>query len=181
MKAYAGARIILAAVLLSVAGAVAAAAPAERSITLHGDGEKVVIGKLAMAPGEGGYRFEVKLDEAVMGSYFLSMRPFRCVAGERQMLCHLPHETGRSITRSDLGDLELELLFIWKRPGDGSVNAWNGVYYEMRWDGDRIEGTLRETDLNVLAVPQPGVSRPIRREDLHPGGASHRFPRITID
>lgn len=175
------ARTLLAAGLLAIAGSVPAAAPAERTITLHGDGEKIAIGKLALAPRDGGHGFEVKLDEGVLGSYFLSMRPFRCIAGDRQMLCHLPHETARTITRTDLGDLELELLFIWKRPGDVSVNAWNGVYYEMRWDGDRIEGTLRETDLNVLAVPQPGVSRPIPRDDLHPGGAFHRFPRITID
>ena len=40
-------------------------------------------------------RFSIAMAET-LEEYFLAMRPFRCLTGPRQRLCHFPVERGRS-------------------------------------------------------------------------------------
>ena len=99
-------------------------------------------------------------------------------------MCHLPYpyENRRVFSAEDMADLEYELLFLHKRPTEWGIDAWNGLYYQMELQGDHIEGTLNEIDLNVLASPpEPGNERPLRDVELHPAeGGKHAFPRLTI-
>ena len=157
----------------------------ERTIRLHPQqGEAITIGTLQLTPDGDDYAFQVSLAEQLFSDQFLSMRPFKCLEGPEEMLCHLPYtyENTRRITSEDLVDLEYDLLFIRKSPTDYGINAWNGLYYQLRWVGDDIEGELYEVDLNVLAAPPaPGNRRPIDPSDLSEADPdSHWLPQITI-
>ncbi len=162
----------------------AAGFPGEMAITLHGtDGQSIRIGTLKLTPDADGYRSEVVLDDSRFEDHFLSMRPFKCVPHAKQMICHLPYPyvNRRHITEHDLTDLEYDLLFLHKRPEEYGIDAWNGFYYELRVSDGGIVGELRETDLNVLAVPPAtGERRPIGKADLHPAADAHWPQRITI-
>lgn len=159
-----------------------------REITLSNDaGETVVIGHLLLAPVAGQYRAEVVMDDAVFADHFLSMRPFKCLEGSAQLLCHLPYpyQNQQLISPDDLTDLEYQLLFIRKAPNDYGINPWFGVYYRLRWENPPqgpITGQLFETDMDVLAAPpeDPG-SRPITEDALYEAAPGvHWLPDILI-
>lgn len=148
--------------------------------------DRLRIGTLAIdaLDEDDGYRFT--LDESVFGDYFLSMRPFHCVGPARQILCYLayPYENRRRLTRNDLTDLEYDLLFIARSPKDYGIDPWNGRYFQLRWEGDVITGTMLETDLNVLAAPPAdGGRRPLADADMVPvaPAAGQWVPRLLIE
>ncbi len=60
---------------------------------------------------------------------------------------------------------------------------WNGVYYRLRVDGDRLAGVLHLIDMDKLATPpDEGVLRPIDQSELEPAEASsHWLPKIVIE
>lgn len=155
-------------------------------IILHGaDGTRVDIGSLHTTPAEHGYTYRVELDSARFQDEFLSMRPFRCLAGPQGKLCHLPYpyDIRRHISATDLVDLEYDLLFLRQSPGEYGINAWNGLYYRLAPGPTGLQGTLHEVDLNVLAVPPPaGERRPIRPAQLNAtDAADHWLPRLTVE
>lgn len=128
-------------------------------------------------------RYEIAMNDAVFADYFLSMRPFKCLEGPEKLWCHVPYPY--AIARdlgSGLTDLEYDLLFVWKRTGDYGIDLWNGVYYRIEEDGDRLVGRMHEIDLDALGVPPPeGEMRPIGPADLteaEPG--SHWLPNVVI-
>lgn len=146
------------------------------------DGDPVEIGRLHLQPEGGGYRFRVELDQARFEEQFLSMRPFKCLPHPEQVVCHLPYpyENRRFISAGNLTDLEYDLLFLHKTPGEYGIDAWNGLYYELRMSDGGFVGELRETDLNVLAAPpEPGDLRPIERSELHEASDKH-WPRTIV-
>lgn len=129
--------------------------------------------------------FDVQLDAAEFSDEFLSMRPFRCLSGRKEMWCHLayPYDLKRQITASDLGDLEYALLFLFKPPAEYGIDAWNGLYFTLSLaDDGSITGKLHEADFNVLASPpEAGVVRPILASALTAvGNDAHRFARLEI-
>jgi hypothetical protein len=155
------------------------------NIQLQSDsGEAIAIGTLFLSPLEDGYRFRVEWDENRFTDQFLSMRPFQCLQGAQGMLCHLPYpyDNPRRITRDDLTDLEYDLLFIRKSTSEYGIDPWNGIYYRLRWVDDHIEGTLFETNLDVLAAPpEPGVMRPIEADMLYEADPeAHWLPTLMI-
>ncbi len=156
----------------------------DKSIVLIGaDNQEVVIGRVTFTKLDNGSKIDVKLDESQFVNKFLSMRPFQCIDGKTQSLCHLvyPYKTHKMVTADDMTDLEYELLFLHKKPGEYGINAWNGIYYDLTKGKDgRIHGVLMETDMNVLAVPpETEYARPIA--DLTKGQASqHLYPRLEI-
>ncbi len=154
-------------------------------ITLHGqNGERVVIGRVSTKPKGEQYAFRLTLDHGMFEDQFLSMRPFKCLRTPQQLVCHLPYpyEKTRVFSAEDMADLEYELLFLHKRPTEWGIDAWNGLYYQMELQGDHIEGTLKEVDLNILASPpEPVNQRPLSEVELHPAApGKHAFPRLTI-
>lgn len=158
----------------------------EKSITLVAqDGARQPIGRVRFTPDGDGAKIAVTLDAPEFGEEFLSMRPFRCLSGPKQMWCHLayPYGTRARITASDLVDLEYQLMFIWRTPDRVGADAWNGLYFKLAVAPDgSIAGDLHEADYNPLAVPPDmPYARPIGHGDLSRAEPGKRlFDRVEI-
>ncbi len=150
------------------------------------DGNETSIGTVGFnEESDGTSSFRVDLSEAPFVEKFLSMRPFKCIDGTKQTVCHLPYPYAlkNRIGNGDLADLEYRLLFLHKGPTEYGIDAWNGLYYRLaRNDSGGFDGALHEADFNILAVPpEAGVTRPIKQADLTAAEAGrHRFPRLVI-
>lgn len=181
-------RLLGAGLLWCASTAVVAEALPARSIYLSAaDGTEVKIGTLHLTAADGRYSSRVVMDEQAYGDFFLSMRPFKCLSGEQQMLCHLPYpyENDDRIAPDDLTGLEYQLLFIRKAPNDYGINPWFGVYYQLQWQNPPhgpIHGQLFETNMDILAAPpEDPASRPITTDDLYEADASaHWLPTLRI-
>ncbi len=142
-----------------------------RTITLIAkDGARLPIGTVAFTPAGEAAHIAVNLDAPQFSNEFLSMRPFRCLSGQDLMWCHLeyPYETRRTVTTTDLTDLEYELMFLWRTYDRVGVDAWNGLYFKLDLGADgTITGTLHEADYNAVASPpMEAFARPIGPGDL---------------
>ena len=168
----------------SSAAAAATLPTGKKAITLvAADGMRLDIGHVTFAGDQAGAAIAVVLDAPQFTDEFLSMRPFRCIAGTKESWCHLPYpyQTKAHVTPDDLTDLEYALLFLFKPPAGYGIDAWNGLYFQLALAPDvSIGGALHEVDRNILAVPpMAGNLRPIARTALTPVAAdSHRFARI---
>lgn len=179
----------LLAILCSVctsAAAIELAGPHDIAL-VNAAGERVVIGQVRFAPADGGrYRFTLTMDDK-LEEYFLAMRPFRCLTGPQQRLCHFPVEREAPVIGpGDLVPLEYALMFMRTAPKALHVNPFNGVYYRLRMSDKGIEGQLHEVDMDPFitpdAVPVERRQRPLRDRDLSPGDeASHWLPRLIIE
>lgn len=178
----------LATLTLLAGSATAADLSGTRKVVLANDaGERVVVGQLELAAqGDGRYRFALKMDDK-LEEYFLAMRPFRCLTGPQQRLCHFPVEREAPlIGPGDLVPLEYALMFMRTAPKSLHVNPFNGVYYRMRMTSTGITGELHELDMDPFitpdAVPVERRQRPVRDRDLSPGDpSSHWLPRLIVE
>lgn len=147
-------------------------------------GQRVTIATLTLTPVPDGWTYRLDLNNARFADRFLSMRPFLCLEDPVYSLCYLPYPYAleRKITRTNLVDLEYELLFIQRRTTEYGISARSGIYYRLTWNGDRIEGRLHEVDLDILAVPpEAGVKRPIGAQDIYEAqGGRHVWPKLVI-
>lgn len=153
---------------------------------IDGAGAKTEIGEIAFVAGEDGeVGYNIEWADAPFADHFLSMRPFRCLEGPAKHWCRAPYpyEIRRKVTAEDLTDLEYDLLFVWKGAGDYGINMWNGVYYRLAVEGDRIVGRLHEMDMDRLSAPPPeGELRPVREQDLEEAEPeSHWLPIVAIE
>lgn len=154
----------------------------ERTVFLEdNEGARIAVATLDVA-ADGTYA--LRLDERAFTDHFLSMRPFKCLEGPDKHWCHVPYpyEIRRDLS-ADLVDLEYDFLFLWKGATDYGIDTWNGIYYRLEEDGDRLTGTLHELDLGELAVPPAaGDLRPIMAKDLHEAEPeSHWLPRLVVE
>lgn len=183
--ARAGTLLLLCAVT-SLAFAGAPLPEGRKIVTLVGaGGERVAIGHVAFTPDGDGASFKVALDEELFSDEFLSMRPFQCLSGEKEMWCHLeyPYDLESRISADDLTDLEYSLLFLFKPPKDYGINPYNGLYFKLELGKDgAITGKVHDVDLDPLGVPPGDLStRVIAPEDLSESDPeTHRFSRIEI-
>ena len=170
LKSLIAAAMIAAAMILCLPALEANAAPSlptgQKTITLISpDGGRDVIGHVAFTADGDGAKIAVQMDGAKFTNEFLSMRPFRCLAGPKRMWCHLeyPYGTPQRVTLTDLVDLEYALMFLWRPYDKVSVDAWNGLYFKLAVEDDgSIAGDLHEVDFNQLASPPPtGIIRPV--------------------
>ncbi|HEX6828960.1 MAG TPA: hypothetical protein VF104_08270 [Burkholderiales bacterium] len=167
--------------LLAEAGHAADLSGRKTVALLANDGSRIAIGQVTFQRQGDGYRFRFEPDPSKFTERFLAMRPFLCLDGESQSLCHFPYATPRHVTEHDLTDLEYELMFLRKPRQAVSVDAFNGIYYEMRITERGIAGELREVDMTPIVVPD-GSKRPIRREALEKSDpAGHWLPRLVIE
>ncbi len=158
----------------------------KKTISLQSAGGAVlVIGSATFTPDGNGAKVGVEMTAPEYQDEFLSMRPFRCLAGDKETWCHLeyPYEVAGHVTADDLVDLEYKLLFLFKPPGGYGIDAWNGLYFKLGLQEDgSISGKVHDTDLNVLAVPpEDRKARVVTHKDLtavEPG--VRRFERIEI-
>lgn len=150
-------------------------------------GERHTIGQVIFSDaGHGKTAFRIEMD-ANMQDYFLAMRPFLCLTGPVQRLCWFPvHNEPALISKDDLLPLEYALMFMRTRSTDLHVNPFNGLYYRLRAEGERIIGTLFEVDMapfiapDVLPVEQR--KRPLKPGDFYeadPG--SNWLPLLSIE
>ena len=136
-------------------------------------------------PRDGATSYKIDWADDVFADHFLSMRPFKCLESAAKHWCRVPYpyEIRRSVSADDLTDLEYDLLFVWKGANEYGINLWNGVYYKLSIDGDRVAGDLHEMDMDMLGVPpDAGELRPIKAKHLEEGDPeSHWLPRIVIE
>jgi hypothetical protein len=173
--------------ILSLAG-LAAELSGTRGIWLsNAEGERQRIGTVVFTPAGGGQtRFRVTMEES-LEEYFLAMRPFRCLTGPRQRLCHFPVEReAQVISAGDLVPLEYALLFMRTAPKSLHIDPFNGLYYRMTLTENGIVGQLHDVDMDPFitpdSVPVERRQRPIRAVDLAPGDPrSHWLPILRIE
>ena len=115
--------------------------------------------------------------------YFLSMKEMKCLEGP-ELMCHLPYPYSqpRTVTAADMSWLSHDLLFMFKQPAEFGANFWNGVFYELQVDGEKIRGKARAVDLNHLASPPADLAIPpfgeAERDDIEI--ASRWLPYLEI-
>jgi hypothetical protein len=149
----------------------------------NAEGERLVIGHVVFTPvATGRYRFELVLDDARFGEYFLAMRPFKCLTGPAQRLCHFPYGEEREFSIDDLSALEYQLMFLRTKPNAVHVDPRQGVYYRLRPTGNGFEGELFDVDMDPIITPQGDMRRPIRARQLERADpATHWLPLLTIE
>ncbi len=163
-------------------------APLEGQKTIYlldGSGTKNKVATIAFSPKASGSEYKIEWQDDGFSEHFLSMRPFRCLEGPVKYWCRVPYpyEINRTVSAGDLRDLEYDTMFIWKGATEYGINMWNGIYYKLAIDGDRLVGSLHEMDMDKLsAPPDDGNLRPIREQDLEPGEPeSHWLPVLVIE
>ena len=152
---------------------------------VEADGRAHPVATVEFRPAGEKSTYTITWDESRFADHFLSMRPFKCLEGTTKYWCRVPYPypIRRTVSASDLTDLEYDLLFVWKGSTEYGINMWNGVYYQMALNDGRIEGHLNEMDMDKLsAPPDEGNFRPVREVDLEPAEpSSHWLPRVLID
>jgi hypothetical protein len=156
----------------------------EKSVWLaNAAGEKMRIGSVKFEPlGNGRAGFAFRLDESRFSEYFLAMRPFRCLAGKTQYLCHFPYGGERQVSAGDLVPLEYQLMFMHKKPASVNLDSRNGLYWKLRADVVRLVGTLYDAEMDPIIVPHGDRRRPLTEEFLQRADeGSHWLPRLTVE
>jgi hypothetical protein len=153
----------------------------------NADGEKHRVGTIVFTPAEAGKtRFKITMEES-LGEYFLAMRPFRCLTGQTQRLCHFPVEREAPlVSPDDLVPLEYALLFMRTAPKSLHIDPFNGIYYKMSLTERGVVGELNDVEMDAFIapdiVPVERRQRPIRHADLSRGDPrSHWLPILKIE
>jgi len=158
----------------------------ERRITLHArDGTAVDIGRVHFQRRDDGRStFRIQLDPARFTDHFLSMREFKCVPGQGEILCHVPypHRQRSDVAVAELAWLEHSLLFMYKTPAEFGARLWNGIYFKLTPTATGLEGVAQAVDLNLISAPPARVDvapfQPALRDDIAP--RARWFARLTI-
>jgi hypothetical protein len=173
-----------------LAASCALAAPLDagtRSVKLHAkDGSSVEIGQVTFAPrADGRVGFAWKADTSRFTDHFLSMREFKCLPGQGEIMCLVPYPYPQpgTIAANDLAWLEHALLFMFKKQSEFGAQLWNGVIFKLAVSGNGLEGKPQAIDLNRISAPPA-------RTDVAPYGAAQRdemapqarwFNKLTIE
>ena len=127
--------------------------------------------------------YSVSMVDAPFENQFLSMRPFQCLMGKKQVMCHVPYpyEKNRYIVDGDLSGLSYDLLFLHKNPSEYGINMWNGIYYQLTQVGSDIEGVVFEIDMNILATPPEDLNHPLAEDEIFEADlTNYIYPRVLI-
>jgi hypothetical protein len=145
--------------------------------------ERVVVGHVDFTPVPNGRtRFRFTLDASKFGEYFLAMRPFKCLNGATQRLCHFPYGNDDEIGPGDWTALEYQLMFLRTAPGAPHLNPRNGVYYRLEAGARGLQGKVFEVDMDPIITPQGDRRRPITAKQLEAtDAATHWLPQLNIE
>jgi len=177
-------RIILLSLLLT--SAVSLAAPLEglkKIYLVSTTGELTQVATVEFKPNNDNIDYTVSIIDKPFENQFLSMRPFKCVMGSKQVMCHVPYpyEKKGFVKRSDLSDLSFDLLFLHKSPSEYGINMWNGIYYKLNKVGDTIEGKVFEVDMNEIASPPDDTNMPFDDDQIFEADVTNYvYPKILI-
>ena len=140
------------------------------------DGQRTRIGAVTFrAAGTDKATFRVQMDHAVMRDHFLSMREFKCLPAAQEISCFVPYPYKHpgTVTTSDFGWLEHNLLFFFKQPADFGAKLWNGVIFKFTPSPQGLVGTPQAVDLNRIGVPPDNLNElpygRFERDDFAPG------------
>jgi hypothetical protein len=158
-----------------------------RSVKLHAkDGTSVDIGQVTFAPrADGRIGFAWKADTSRFTDHFLSMREFKCLPGQGEIMCLVPYPYPQpgTIAANDFAWLEHSLLFMFKKQSEFGAQLWNGVIWKLTATPTGFVGAPQAVDLNRISAPPA-------KTDVPPYGAAHRdemaaaarwYGRLTID
>lgn len=158
----------------------------ERSIRLHPRvGAPVEIGKIEFRSTGDRIAFAIKFEHVPFRDYFLSMREFKCLEGEGEILCHVPYPYPNpgTVTVADLAWLEHSLMFLFKSPRDYGAKLWNGIYFKLQVTDQGIVGLPQAIDLNHIGAPPADQTAPpygvLERSEIAPG--TRWFDRLSIN
>ena len=128
-----------------------------------GQGQEVQIGTVSFEPpSQGKQSFELELDHSKFTDFFLSMREFKCLAGDTEVSCHVPYpyKSPNVISDGNYVWLENRLMFMFKRPNEFGAKLWNGIYFKFAAVGDSLIGVPQAVDLNKIGAPPDDLNEP---------------------
>jgi hypothetical protein len=168
---------LAAALVMGVATAQPVLPEGEKSlVAVTRDGKQTRIGAVRFkAAGAGKATFRVQMDHAVMRDHFLSMREFKCLPAAQEITCFVPYPYAHpgTVSASDFGWLEHNLLFFFKQPADFGAKLWNGIIFKFALTPRGLVGSPQAVDLNRIGVPPENPGEPpygrFDRDDFAPG------------
>jgi len=146
-------------------------------------GELIHIANVDFNHNKDKIEYIVSMVDEPFDNQFLSMRPFQCLMGNKQVMCHVPYPYKKKgyIVGTDLSDLSYDLLFLHKSPTEYGINMWNGIYYKLIQVGNEIEGRVFEVDMNILATPPEDLNHPFAEDEIFEADlTNYIYPRILI-
>jgi hypothetical protein len=158
-----------------------------KSVKLHAkDGTSIEIGQVVFTPrADGRVGFAWQADTSRFTDHFLSMREFKCLPGQGEILCLVPYPYSQPghVAPDDLAWLEHSLLFMFKKQSELGAQLWNGVIWKLSADGNRLTGTPQAVDLNRIASPPSKTDvppfGPAQRDDIP--FTARWFNKITVE
>lgn len=126
-------------------------------------GGEIQVGTVSFQPYSlGKQEFKLELDHSKFTDFFLSMREFKCLAGETEVSCHVPYpyKSPNLISDGDYAWLEHRLMFMFKRPSEFGAKLWNGIYFKFAVEGDTLVGVPQAVDLNKIGAPPNDLNEP---------------------
>lgn len=150
------------------------------------DQQRITLGSVRFEPrGDGSVAFTVALDPARFTDHFLSMKEFKCLDGQGEVVCHVPYPYAQPgiVTDQDLAWLEHSLLFLYKLPSEFGARLANGLYFQLERGEQGLRGKPQAIDLNQISAPpdDPALApfTPDLRDDIAPG--VHWIESLSIE
>jgi len=156
----------------------------EKKVSLiTANGELLHIADIKFKPNGDAFSYQLTMVEQPFTSQFLSMRPFKCIMGIQQIMCHVPYPYSKSgfVTATDLSTLSYDLLFLHKNPAEYGINLWNGMLYKLSVEGGKITGLVYEVDMNTIASPPEDTDKPFPDDEVFEADVgNYVYPRLLI-
>lgn len=150
---------------------------------LDNKGKKLLIGTINFSVQDKAIHYKIRLKHEVFTDYFLSMKEMKCLEGP-ELWCHLayPYQSPKRITKADFSWLSHDFLFMYKKKSEFGANFYNGIYYDFKFESDKLIGIAMALDLNLLAAPPEDETRPpITLSDIDELESTNRWlPKIEI-
>ena len=168
---------LLLAGLLAAAPAVALAWELQgvKTITANTrDKQRIILGSVRFEPrGDGSVSFSVTLDPLRFVDHFLSMKEFKCLDGQGEIVCHVPYPYAQPgiVSGEDLAWLEHSLLFLYKLPSEFGARLSNGLYFQLERTEQGLRGRPQAIDLNQISAPPDDPEHPPFTADLRDDSA----------
>jgi hypothetical protein len=158
-----------------------------KSVKLHArDGSSVDIGQVVFTPrADGRVGFVWKAETSRFTDHFLSMREFKCLPGQGEIMCLVPYPYPQPghIAANDLAWLEHSLLFMFKKQSELGAQLWNGIIWKLAVTPTGFVGTPQAVDLNRIAAPPAKTDVPPfgpgQRDDIP--ATARWFNKITLE